>query len=125
MRIYEPSIIKNPITTKHGETIFELCGNATRETSRMHSVAYVTLEVNKSNPLHFHPATEESYYILKGKARIIIGKEEMQIEQNQLVYIPPMQPHKIFNIGNEALEFLAICAPSWEPTNTVWLETFD
>ncbi len=72
--------------------------------------------------LHYHPEAEESYYILNGKARMLIGDEEMELERGHTVLIKAPIPHKIINISEEMLEFLAICIPAGEPTNSVYLE---
>ena len=84
--------------------------------------AMVVIPPGKSTPLHAHPETEESYYILKGQARMALGEEEAIIGPGQIVLIPAPKPHKIINVGQEDLEFLAYCVPAWEPTNTDWLE---
>lgn len=111
-----------PIVTAHGETVYELLGRASPQTSDRHSVALVTLPPGKASLLHYHPDAEESYIILRGQARLRLGNEEMYLEAGQTVLIPAPQPHKIWNIGSDALEFMAVCVPAWEPTNSVFLE---
>ncbi len=34
----------------------------------------------------------------------------------------PSCTHKVVNVGEENLEFLSICVPAWEPSNSVFLE---
>lgn len=113
----------SPITTPHGELIRELIGHtATKKTAPRHSVAHIVLPPGKSSLLHYHPEAEESYYILSGKARVLIGAEEMILTAGTAVLIPSPQPHKITNIGSDDLAFLAICIPAWQPDNSVFLE---
>jgi mannose-6-phosphate isomerase-like protein (cupin superfamily) len=113
----------SPITTPHGELIRELIGRTATEGSvPRHSVAYIVLPPGKSSLLHYHPEAEESYYILSGWARVLIGEEEVVMAAGTAVLIPAPQPHKITNIGSEDLTFLAICVPAWEPDNSVFLE---
>lgn len=122
MHIYHKKDIHSPAVTEHGEIIYELIGRAVGETTERHSVAYVTIPPGKSSLLHYHPEAEESYFILKGQARMILGDEEAIVGRGQIILIQPTKPHKIINIGEEDLEFLAICVPAWEPTNTAWRE---
>jgi mannose-6-phosphate isomerase-like protein (cupin superfamily) len=113
----------SPITTPHGELIRELIGRtATKGFAPRHSVAHIVLPPGKSSLLHYHPEAEESYYILSGRARVLIGEEEVVMVAGTAVLIPAPQPHKITNIGSEVLTFLAICVPAWEPDNSVFLE---
>lgn len=113
----------SPITTPHGELIRELIGRTATEGSvPRHSVAHIVLPPGKSSLRHYHPEAEESYYILSGRARVLIGEEEVELTAGTAVLIPAPQPHKITNIGSEDLAFLAICVPAWEPDNSVFLE---
>jgi mannose-6-phosphate isomerase-like protein (cupin superfamily) len=112
-----------PVTTPHGEMIRELTGRtATKGFAPQHSVAHIVLPPGKSSLLHYHPEAEESYYILSGRARLLIGEEEVVMVEGTAVLIPATQPHKISNIGSNDLVFLAICVPAWEPDNSVFLE---
>jgi mannose-6-phosphate isomerase-like protein (cupin superfamily) len=116
----------SPITTPHGELISELIGRTATEGSvPQHSVAHIVLPPGKSSLLHYHPEAEESYYILSGQARVLIGEEEVVLTAGTAVLIPSPQPHKITNIGSEDLAFLAICVPAWAPDNSVFLEDRD
>ena len=112
----------SPIDSDHGEKIYELLGRGFEEKSEIHSVAHVLIPPGKSSLLHLHPVAEESYYILHGEAKVLVGNEEAIISSGQIVLIPPQEKHKITNIGEEELEFLAICVPAWEPGNTEYLE---
>ena len=108
--------------TSHDEEIYELLGRDFDQKTENHSVAHVVIPSRKESRLHRHPKPEESYYILKGHARITIGEEKAEITTGQIVLIPPTKPHKIENIGDVDLEFLAICVPAWEPNNTEFLK---
>lgn len=122
MHVYHKNDVAKPFETPHGEIIYELLGREVGEPSERHSVAYAVIPPGKASLLHYHPTTEESYYILKGQGRIQLEDEEAMVGPGQVTLIPPPKPHKIFNVGHEDLEFLAFCVPAWEPTNTVWLE---
>ena len=122
MHIYQKQEIHSPLVTAHGEVIYEMIGRGVGEISERHSVALVVIPPGKASLLHYHPETEESYFILKGQARMILGEEEAMMRPGQIVLIQAPKPHKIINTGAEDLEFLAFCVPAWEPSNTVWLE---
>ena len=122
MHVCDKSNVKSPIITSHGEHIYELLGRTTDPISEQQSVALVLLDMNKSTLLHLHPQSEESYFIIKGEAKILLGEQESVIKENQLIYIPPGIPHKLYNTGVEVLQLLVICTPAWESSNTVWLE---
>lgn len=122
MHIYHKKDVHSPLVTEHGEIIYELIGRGVGETTERHSVAIAVIPPGKSSLSHYHPETEESYFILRGRARMTLGDEEAIVGPGQAVLIQPQKPHKIINIGEEDLEFLAFCVPAWEPTNTVWLE---
>ncbi len=122
MHVYSKAEVSSPIVTEHGEIIYELLGRNFEEKTEMHSVAHVLIHSGKASLLHYHPQAEESYYILIGKARILVGGEESVVTSGQIILIPPGKPHKITNIGEDNLEFLTVCVPAWEPTNTILLE---
>jgi mannose-6-phosphate isomerase-like protein (cupin superfamily) len=112
----------SPIESNHGETIYELIGRGVGESTERHSVAHVIIPVGKSSRLHFHPEAEESYYIMKGQAKLVIEGESEIVGPGQIVLIPPNKSHQITNVSPEDLEFLAFCVPAWEPTNTIYLD---
>ena len=85
-------------------------------------MAHLLIPPGKASLLPYHPEAEESYYIVSGKAHILIGEQESTISAGQIVLIPPKNLHQIRNIGEDDLEFLAICVPAWEPSNTVLAE---
>ena len=123
MHVYSKAQVSSPMATRHGEVIFELLGRNFAEGTEVHSVAHILIPPGKASLLHFHPEAEESYYILSGKAHIRIGEEDTTISAGQIVLIPPGNLHQIRNIGEVDLEFLAICVPAWEPSNTVLAES--
>jgi mannose-6-phosphate isomerase-like protein (cupin superfamily) len=87
---------------------------------RRQSLAEATLPPNASTQPHYHPVTEEIYYILQGQARMRIGKEICEIGPGDAVAIPPGAAHQITNLSAETdLVFLCCCAPAYEHHDTV------
>jgi mannose-6-phosphate isomerase-like protein (cupin superfamily) len=111
----------SPFVSEHGEIIYELIGRAAGESTERHSIAYIIIPPGKASLLHYHPYAEESYYILEGKGHVLLGDEETVVVAGQAILIPAPKPHRITNIGETDLAFLAFCVPAWEPDNTEFL----
>lgn len=114
MHVTRKDQVEDCIRTPTGETIYELVGD--REVSGsavLHSLAQVVIPPGKSSEPHYHKTSEETYYLLRGKARMVIDAREFQLEAGQACLIEPGEVHQIFNEGPEVLEFLAVCAPPW------------
>lgn len=111
-----------PIESPPGELIYELIG-AAAETggSEKHSVALVTVPPGKSSARHYHLVSEESYYILRGKARMVVDDQRFQLAPGQACLIEPGEQHQIWNAGEEDLEFIAVCAPAWVAEDSVFV----
>lgn len=108
-------------TTKDGSEIRELLAHR-NSVIRKQSLAEARLPVGGSTQEHYHPETEEIYYITHGQGRMRIGNEEQRVMVGDAIAIPPGEPHKIWNDGQETLRFLCCCAPAYEHEDTVLLE---
>lgn len=105
-------------TTKDGSEIRELL--AYRNSLIVNqSLAEARLPPGNSTTPHYHPRTEEIYYILNGMGEMRIGDETRIVRAGDAVAIPPGQIHQISNIGPELLKFLCCCAPAYEDSDTV------
>jgi mannose-6-phosphate isomerase-like protein (cupin superfamily) len=122
MHVFSKEQVSAPIDNGYGEFVYELLGSDFAEKTEIHSVAHILISPQKSSRLHIHPVAEESYYILSGKAQIHVGEEQAEVSPGQVILIPPGKVHQIKNVGEEPLEFLAICVPAWEPGNTEFLD---
>jgi len=112
--IFNKDQVQNPIITPHGETIFELIGRAPQSGGvQTHSLAHIVISPGAASVPHHHGYTEESYYILRGTARLVLDEKEYDLHPGQACLIKTNQIHQIFNTGSSDLEFLAICAPAW------------
>ena len=122
MMVTSKNKVKKVLENSSGEKIYELIGKAKElGGSSKHSVAYVVIKKNGSSLLHYHPKAEESYYVLKGKARIVVDNNENLLKKGDAVLIMPFEKHQIFNDGEENLEFIVVSAPAWEPNNSVFI----
>jgi mannose-6-phosphate isomerase-like protein (cupin superfamily) len=52
---------------------------------------------------HAHDDMEEVYYILNGKGKMVIGKDEFPIQAGDAFYVPFGAYHVTYNTGNQPL----------------------
>ena len=110
-----------PFITKDGSEIRELL--AERNSSiRNQSLAEAQLAPGAATTPHYHPATEEIYYILKGTAEMRIEEDVRNVGPGDAIAIPPGSMHTIRNTGSTTLQFLCCCAPGYEDSDTVMRE---
>jgi mannose-6-phosphate isomerase-like protein (cupin superfamily) len=57
---------------------------------------------------HLHEEFEEVYYILSGRGRVRIGREEHEVTEGDVVYIPPGEVHTILCTSPGALRFITV-----------------
>jgi mannose-6-phosphate isomerase-like protein (cupin superfamily) len=108
-------------TTKDGSEIRELL--ADRNSSiRNQSLAEARLAPGLATTPHYHPRTEEIYYILAGTGLMRIAGETRQVGPGDAIAIPPGSAHQITNTGGDELRFLCCCAPGYEHQDTVLVE---
>jgi mannose-6-phosphate isomerase-like protein (cupin superfamily) len=108
-------------TTKDGSEIRELLGHR-NSAIRNQSLAEASLAVGASTMEHYHPKTEEIYYITHGSGRMRIEGELKDVRVGDAIAIPPGEKHKIWNTGSETLRLLCCCAPAYEDSDTVITE---
>jgi mannose-6-phosphate isomerase-like protein (cupin superfamily) len=107
-----------PFTTKDGSEIRELLAYR-NSCIRNQSLAEARLPVGVATAPHFHPRTEEIYFITDGLGRMQVEDEIRKVAVGDAVAIPPGARHQITNIGDRPLRFLCCCAPAYEHDDTV------
>ena len=108
-------------TTKDGSEIRELLAYR-NSTIRNQSLAEARVPVGGSTMEHYHPRTEEIYFITEGSGEIRIDDERRMVGPGDAVAIPPGRKHKLWNRGTVALRLLCCCAPPYEHHDTVITE---
>jgi quercetin dioxygenase-like cupin family protein len=58
-------------------------------------------------PLHTN-TVEHEQYVLRGKARVVIGEESVEVSEGDVVYIPAGTPHSYTVASEEPFEFLCV-----------------
>ncbi|MEK6234677.1 MAG: cupin domain-containing protein [Planctomycetales bacterium] len=109
-------------TTKDGSEIRELLAHR-NSSIRNQSLAEARLPPGKSTEPHYHPRTEEIYYVLRGRGLMRIGSESREVGPGDAVAIPPGARHQITNPGDEPLVFLCCCAPCYEHEDVVMVDS--
>ncbi len=108
-------------TTKDGSEIRELLAHR-NSAIRNQSLAEARLQPGASTQEHYHPKTEEIYYITHGTGRIRIEGEVHEVKAGDAIAILPGQRHKLWNTGADTLRLLCCCAPAYEHNDTVITE---
>jgi mannose-6-phosphate isomerase-like protein (cupin superfamily) len=52
---------------------------------------------------------------------MVVDGQSFQLSPGQACFIQPPERHQIFNVGDGNLEFIAVCAPTWTPDDSVFV----
>jgi mannose-6-phosphate isomerase-like protein (cupin superfamily) len=110
-------------TTKDGSEIRELLAHR-NSVIRNQSLAEARLPADGVTTRHYHPRTEEIYYILSGRGRMEIDGQSRDVGPGDAIAIPPGARHQISNTGPDELRFLCCCSPAYEHEDTVLCSSF-
>lgn len=123
MRTIRKEQITKPFENYTGERIYEMIGSPVElGEAKYHSFGHVVIPPQCMSRLHYHPVAEETYYMLKGQAKMVIDDKTYYFNPGDAVLIQQNEKHQIFSVGDVDLEFLVVCAPAWEPNNSVYLD---
>ena len=104
--------------TMDGSEIRELLAHR-NSCIRNQSLAEARIAVGLATQAHYHPNTEEIYFILEGSGSMVIDGETRQVGPGDAIAIPPGAIHNITNVGQVELRLLCCCAPGYEHDDTV------
>ncbi len=79
------------------------------------------MEPGGGMPLHTN-TVEHEQYVLRGRARVVIGEEVLEVEKDDVVFIPGGVPHSYQALGDEPFEFLCVVPNLPDETRIVDLE---
>lgn len=113
-----------PFITKDGSTIRELMAYRNSAAVKT-SLAEATLPPGTKTDCHVHPNTEEIYYFLEGKGRVLAGDTLYEVGPGDSILHVPGAKHQAWNTGDVPLVFLCVCAPAYEHDDTVILPDSD
>lgn len=121
MHIAHRADVVEPIASPSGEVVFELVGAAPASgAAKHHSLAFVVIPPGKSSARHYHLVAEETFFVLQGTARMVIDDRDFPLMRGHACLIQPGEKHQIWNPGDKELQFIAVCAPPWVPTDSVF-----
>jgi mannose-6-phosphate isomerase-like protein (cupin superfamily) len=103
-----------PFVTKDGSTIREL------HHTEVQSLAEATLEPGQATERHYHRASEEIYFVLKGQGAMELDGATTMIRPGDAVLIPPGAWHSLENNGTSELRILCCCAPPYSHGDTLF-----
>ena len=63
-------------------------------------------------PFHFHPNTDEAFYVAEGEATFLLGDRELTVTAGGFVFVPRGQPHTVWNSGDGAVRGLLVVSPA-------------
>ena len=95
------------------EPVEELPGVVKREVinaddgARNYCMRVFEVEPGSSTPSHSH-AWEHEVYVLSGKGMVKGEQGEVEIEKDNVVFVPPDEHHYFMNNGNEILRFICV-----------------
>jgi mannose-6-phosphate isomerase-like protein (cupin superfamily) len=101
-----------PFTTKDGSTVREL------HHTDAQSLAEATLEPGQATERHYHRATEEIYFVLKGSGAMEVDGSTRHIRPGEAVLIPAGAWHTLENDGTSELRILCCCTPPYSHEDT-------
>lgn len=107
--------------TKDSSTIREILAPRNSKIERQ-SLAEAQIEVGRETQAHFHPNTEEIYYILAGQGLMAIEGEIRHVGARDAIAIVAGKKHQIRNIGAETLTLLCCCVPAYTDADTIMCE---
>lgn len=108
-------------TTKDTSTIREILAPRNSRIVRQ-SLAEATLSAGAATQAHYHPRTEEIYYLLWGEGLMAIELAQQKVGPGDAIAIPAGQRHQIKNTGEEDLVFLCCCVPAYEHEDTLFCD---
>lgn len=69
-----------------------------------------TFSPGNGTPAHAHEENEETFYVIRGKAKVNIGGDEHEVRPGCVVYIAPKTTHNLLNVGEDLLELWVVQA---------------
>ncbi len=107
-----------PFLTKDGSEIRELLASR-NSCIRNQSLAEARLPPGARTTRHYHPVTEEIYFITHGEGLMEIDGETRAIAVGDAIAIPPGAKHQLTNTGTGVLKLLCCCAPGYTHEDTI------
>jgi mannose-6-phosphate isomerase-like protein (cupin superfamily) len=83
----------------------------TKDTPRF-NFGIIGMAPGRGMEAHVHDDEDDSFYILEGEMKFLLGGEEVTAKAGTFVLVPPGLPHGFRNEGNIPVRMLNIHAPA-------------
>jgi quercetin dioxygenase-like cupin family protein len=70
------------------------------------------LEPGQEQKAHAHDDADKIYYVLEGRGLFLVGTEEQELSQHQIVLAAAGEPHGVRNNSAERLKLLVFMTPN-------------
>ena len=92
------------------------------DTGKFGQLVLISLRKGEDLGDEMHPATDELYYVVEGKAEIRLDGKPYPFEEHSSMLVPAGTRHDVINIGKEDLKLFALFTSPLYPQNE-WIET--
>jgi mannose-6-phosphate isomerase-like protein (cupin superfamily) len=79
--------------------------------SRNLTITWVDVPPGAEQRSHSHEESEQVYVIVRGRGRMQVAGDVEDVEEGDLVFIPPATDHGIVNDGSESLVYVSAASP--------------
>jgi mannose-6-phosphate isomerase-like protein (cupin superfamily) len=86
---------------------------STSETNGSHTILQAIHPPNVGPALHMHPKGPETFQIIQGEYRFLIGDKNIEAKKYDIITVPKGVPHK-FSSGSNGGQFLVTSPPDLE-----------
>jgi mannose-6-phosphate isomerase-like protein (cupin superfamily) len=75
----------------------------------------------KEVPLHYHKDHFEQVYVLSGKGKMRLGKEELKVKKGTLIIIPKGTPHALKVTSRRPVRVISFQAPFFDGEDRIFI----
>ncbi|MEP7324315.1 MAG: cupin domain-containing protein [Gemmatimonadota bacterium] len=68
-------------------------------------------EPGQSQPVHTHAGADKFYYVLSGRATVVVGEERQDVEAGSLIWAPADVAHGVSLVVEQTVMLVAIAPP--------------
>ena len=93
-------------------TTFELVDQARGGSERIDFHLNVIKPGTPDGPYHYHSRADNVYFVLEGRARLLVEGSVLEAGPGEAVFIPAGEKHGVTNIGDGELRLIEVKAPA-------------
>lgn len=80
------------------------------------------IQVRTAVPLHVHEFSDENIYLIRGRGRLAIGREEYSVGAGDVIHVAKGKKHFFENKGREPAVVLSYYTPGFRDGDRRWIE---